>query len=163
MMLFWKSQSSGDVTEYAPIAKALSTLDAHSEQRLKKKFEITYLICKQNLAFTKMAPICELEEKHGVILGSGYKNDQVCATFVGYIAQVQRELLASVLAKAKYFAIHVQADGSTDSGSMEEELFLVLYFEPHAKDGKVHVRDKFLISYHFNLDDWETFIAWSFS
>ena len=68
-----------------------------------------------------MAPICELEEKHGVILGSGYKNDQACATFVGYIAQIQRELLASVLVKAKYFAI--QGDGSTDSEDMKEELF----------------------------------------
>ena len=53
MMLFRKSQSSGDITEYSPIAKALSTLDADAEQRVKKKFEIACLICKQNLAFTK--------------------------------------------------------------------------------------------------------------
>ena len=39
------------VTEYAPIAKVLSTLDASSEQRLKRTFEIAYLLCKQNLAF----------------------------------------------------------------------------------------------------------------
>jgi len=42
MVLFKKSQSS-DVTEYTPIAKALSTLHASSEQRLKRKFEIAYL------------------------------------------------------------------------------------------------------------------------
>ena len=141
MVLFKKSQSS-DVTEYAPIAKALSTLDASSEQRLKRKFEIAYMLCKQNLPFTKMAPICELEERHGVDLGSGYKNDQACATFVGYIAQEQRELLASALGKVRFFTI--QADGSTDSANMEEELFLVLYFDPHATDGKIHVQDKFL-------------------
>ena len=51
-MDFKKSQSS-DVTEYAPIAKALSTLDTSSEQRLKRKFEIAYLLCKQNLAALK--------------------------------------------------------------------------------------------------------------
>ena len=50
MLLFKKSQSS-DVTDYAPIAKALSTLDAGSE--LKQKFKIAYLLCKENLAFTK--------------------------------------------------------------------------------------------------------------
>jgi len=50
MVLFKKSQSS-DITEYAPIAKALSMLDASSEQRLKRMFEIAYLLCKQNLAF----------------------------------------------------------------------------------------------------------------
>jgi len=81
----------------------LSSLDASSEQRLKKKFEIAYLLCKQSLAFTKMAPVCELEEKYGVDLGSGYKNDQACATFVSYIAQEQRQLLACAVAKAKIF------------------------------------------------------------
>ena len=37
-------------------------------------------------------------------------------------------------------------DGSTDSGNIDEELFMVLYFDPHcdAEDGMVHVRDKFL-------------------
>lgn len=33
---------------------------------------------------------------------------------------------------------------STDSANMEEELFLALYFDPHATDGKIHVWDKFL-------------------
>ena len=83
-----------------------------------------------------------MEKKHGVILGSGYKNNQACASFIVYITQVQRELLVTVLAKAKYFAI--EADGSTDPGNMEEELFLVMYLDPHAKDGKIHIRDKFL-------------------
>ena len=67
MLLFKKSQSS-DVT-----------LDAGSELKLTKKFEIAYLLCKENLAFTKMAPLCALEECHGADLGSGYKNDQACA------------------------------------------------------------------------------------
>ena len=141
MLLFKKSQSS-DVTDYAPIAKALSTLDAGSELKLTKKFEIAYLLCKENLAFMKMAPLCALEERHGVDLGSGYKNDQACAEFVKYIAQEWRALLNSTLSKAKFFSI--QGDGSTDSGNIEEELFLVLYFDPRAEDGKVHVRDKFL-------------------
>ena len=48
MVIFKKSQFS-DVTEYAPIAKALCTLDASSEQRLKRMLEIAYLLCKQNL------------------------------------------------------------------------------------------------------------------
>ncbi len=37
------------VTEYSPIAKALTTLDAGARQILKRKFEIAYLICKENL------------------------------------------------------------------------------------------------------------------
>ena len=92
MQLFRKSQSK-DVTDYAPIARALCKLDEHSEQVLKRKFEIAYLICKENLAFTKMAPLCQLEICHGVDLGQGYKNDQACATFVEYIAREQRDIL----------------------------------------------------------------------
>ena len=72
MLLFKKSQLS-DVTNYAPFAKALSTLDASLELKLMKKFDIAYVLCKQNLPFTKMAPLCVLEERHGVDLGSGSK------------------------------------------------------------------------------------------
>ena len=39
----------------------------------------------------------------------------------------------------------MQADGSTDAGNVENELFLALYFDPYAKDGKVHVRYKFCL------------------
>ena len=43
-------------------------------------------------------------------------------------------------------------DGSTDSGNIDEELFMVLYFDPHcdAEDGMVHVRDKFFAVRHLS-------------
>ena len=116
---------SSNVAEYASIARALSTLDPDTASKLKPKFEIAYLICKEGLAFTKMSALCELEEKHGVDLGVGYKNNQACAVFVDYIAWAQREALAAQLAKAKFFSI--QADGSTDCGNVEDELYLVVY------------------------------------
>ena len=47
-----KSQSRS-VTEYAPIAKALSTLSSEAEE---KKFEIAYLICKEGMAFLSVVP-----------------------------------------------------------------------------------------------------------
>ena len=56
-------------------------LDKDAERKLKRKFELAYFLWKQNLSFTKMAPLCTLEEKHGAELGSGYKNDKACATF----------------------------------------------------------------------------------
>ena len=37
--------------------------------------------------FAKMKPICELEERHGVDLGVGYKNSHACVTFVSFIAK----------------------------------------------------------------------------
>ena len=140
MRLFNKC-SAEDITDYAPIAKALCTMDKTSKEVLQKKFEIAYFICKENLAFTKMAPLCELQAKHGIHLGTGYKNNQACSVFIEYIAKEQRVLLNEKLKNAKYYSI--QADGSTDCANKEEELFLVLYFDPYTDDGKVHVRNKF--------------------
>ena len=42
----------------------------------------------------------------------------------------------------RFFSI--QADGSTDSGNIEEELFVALYFDSSGSNGKVHVRRKLL-------------------
>ena len=140
MSLLKKSQGAA-VVEYAPIAKVLTTLDEDAESKLKRKFEIAYFICKQKLSFAKMGPLCALE-KHGVDLGSGHKNDRACAVFVEFIALERRQLLCSALAKAKFFS--VQSDGSTDAGNIENELFMVLYFDSHAPDGIIHVRSKFL-------------------
>ena len=141
MVLYKKSQSV-PVTDYAPIAKALSTLDERTEAILMRKFDIAYAICKEGFAFTKMSTLCELEERHGVDLGSGYKNNIACTEFVHYIGMALREELVSKLARAKFFSI--QADGSTDAGRIEDELFMVLFLDPHSEDGIVHVRDKFL-------------------
>ena len=93
----------------------------------KRKFDIAYMIVKEKMAFTKMQPLCNLEERHGIKLGSGYKNDQACATFVEYIALEQKERLQDALGKCRFFSL--QADGTTDAGNIEIELFLVLFFE----------------------------------
>ena len=62
MVFIYKKQGAGDVHEYAPIARALSqvSMDATTRERTKRKFDITYAIVKENLAFTKMKPLCEL-------------------------------------------------------------------------------------------------------
>lgn len=39
---------------------------------------------------------------------------------------------------------NIQADGSTDSGNVENKVFLAFYFDSHAADSRVHVRNKLL-------------------
>ena len=68
MTLLKKSQGSA-IVKYALITMVLITLDEDAERNLKQKFEIAYFLCKQNLSFTKMAPLCALEEKQDVDLG----------------------------------------------------------------------------------------------
>ena len=75
-MLLLKKQSSSDVTEYTPIAKALHTLDYDAEEKLKCKFDIAFFISKENVVFAKMGALCELEEKHEVDLGQGWWRDK---------------------------------------------------------------------------------------
>ena len=40
------------------------------------------MIAKEKMAITKMKLICELEERHGIDLDSGYKNDRAFAMFI---------------------------------------------------------------------------------
>ena len=142
-MGLFKKQRATSVFEYAPIVAALlqPSMDDATRERTKRKFDIAYMIARQNLSFTKMKAVCELEERHGAELGQGYKNDRACATFVECIAREQQEQLMAALSRSKFFSL--QADGSTDSGNVEDELFLILHFDPYSADGKVHVRDSF--------------------
>jgi len=143
-MLLFRKQCATHLTEYSPIMAALlqPSMDSTTREQLKRKFDITYMIAKENLSFTKMKAICQLEERHGADLGPGYKNDCSCAVFIHFIARdLQNQLMLS-LSHSKYFSL--QADGITNAQNIKNELFLVLYFDPHAKDGMVHVHDFFL-------------------
>ena len=83
-----------------------------------------------------MKALFELEERHGAELGQGYRNDRACATF-----REQQEQLMAALSRFKFFSL--QSDGSTDAGNVEDEMFLVLNFDPYSADGKVHMCDSF--------------------
>ena len=143
-MALFKKERLRSVFEYAPIARSLAnvSIDEGTKEVLQRKFEVAYFIAREKLAFAKMQPLCELEERHGVKLGLGYKNDHACSTFVEFIARdLQQNQLAQINSRSKFFSL--QADASTDSGNVENDLFLILYFDPYCADGKVHVRDKF--------------------
>ena len=149
MVLLKKAQSSGP-REYAPIARALgqSSMDAASTTKIKRKFETAYVIAKEKLAFAKMKPICELEERHGADLGSEYQNDKACATFIKFIAREQQDILLKSLQQSKFF--NLKADASTDAGNEEVKVFLVLHFDPFSTDGKVCVRNTFFDIRHLS-------------
>jgi len=61
------------------------------------------IIAKENLAFVKMKPLCELMERQGVKIGQGYQNDKTCATFIHYIAEDQRLRLLDTLSGVTFF------------------------------------------------------------
>ncbi len=98
MQLLQRANSKG-VPDNAPIARALFSMSQSAQERIKKKFQIAYCLSKENMAFTKMGAICELEQLHKVDLGEGYKNRQACTEFVEYISLDLRQLLANALLK----------------------------------------------------------------
>ena len=75
-----KKQQSSSVVDYAIIAECFSeaSMDLSTLAMTKKKFDISYVIAEEKLAFAKMKLICELQEEHGVDLGVGYKNNHMC-------------------------------------------------------------------------------------
>ena len=62
------------------IAKAFAkaNINEATKARLKRTFNVAYMITMKNLSFTKMKSICELEEGHGTDLGAGYKTTNIC-------------------------------------------------------------------------------------
>ena len=87
------------------------------------------VIAKEKLAFRKMGALCDLEQRHGVDLGEGYKNNQACASFVDCISTEQLQHLLCSLANAKFFS--VQADGSTDIANGVLKLMFIAYYKLH--------------------------------
>ena len=130
------------VVDYAPIARALEKMNASTVLNIKWKFEIVFFICKQHLPFTEIGPICNLEEKHRVNLGSGYKNDKACVVFVEFIAKERREALLDTVSKPKVFSM--QADGTTDKSNIEKEMFHVVYCDFQSNDMKVQACSRFM-------------------
>ena len=99
-----KSESNYSI-QAMTIAKALHRIDSATLDTMRKKFDIAYFIAKEGLPFTKMAPLCQLEERHGVNLGDGYKNNQSCAQIIEFIAKVEQQNLIEVLSKAHFFSL----------------------------------------------------------
>ena len=91
-------------------------------------------IYKKELSFCKHPAICELEARNCVNLGSAYKTETACKTFIHYIAESQRKELVHTLQSAKF---SVLIDGSTDAGNIDNELFLVVWFDKEGVGEKV--------------------------
>ena len=75
-------------------------MDSEAEVKIKRKFDLAYVMAKENIAFAKMKPLCQLEERHGVDLGETDKTDMACSTFVDHIARDLRDNLSKTLQEA---------------------------------------------------------------
>ena len=81
--------ASEPVASYSTIACCLHnpSIGPATRERIKKKFDITYLMAKENLPFTKYPAIHDLLERHGVQLGFSYKTRESAHSFAHFIAE----------------------------------------------------------------------------
>ena len=133
-----QAEASGSGScSFAPIARALSHLPDEKEQ-LRRKFDIAYFIALEKLSFRKYPRLCELEARHGVAIGTTYTNEIAGKTFTHFIAESNRQQLLARLAQAKFFSLLI--DGSTDTGNIDNELYMVVWCDCDGTDEKIHTR-----------------------
>ena len=108
------------ITTYSPIARSLlsTVLSPAVSDQMKKKFEISFLPAKEHIPFTKYSAIHDLEERHGVDLGSTYKNRDSAPNFIHFIAESQRQCLYATLGSTNFYSVLM--DSSTDKGRIED-------------------------------------------
>ena len=128
---------------YAPIARALLTLDAKELERMKRKFEICYVLAKEGLAFLKYPAFHALVAHQGVEIGSSYKTPDSAKLFTHFIAEAQRKEFLEAMVSNNFFSFLM--DGSTDSGNTEQELVLVTYCEKDQANQEIKSCTRYLV------------------
>ena len=94
------------------------------------------------ILFTNYPALCELETKHGVEVCSAYHNQNAGRIFCYFIAESKKEHLVEALSKAKFFSLLL--DGSTDTGNIDDELFVVVWWETDSSDEIVRTNVMYL-------------------
>ena len=123
------------VTAYAPIAKSLLVMDKSLEEKMGKKFDICYVLDKENMAFRKYPAIHELETRHGVDLGQTYATKDSAKMFTHCIAESQRTAFLQCLSTTHFYSFLM--DGTTDAGKVEDELVVIMTFCKDDSAGQV--------------------------
>lgn len=65
------------------------------------RFNTTYTIAKEELAFTKFKSMLQLMRKNGIAINMTYANDKSCANIIGIIADTIRKNSAAKISSAK--------------------------------------------------------------
>ena len=113
------------IESYAPIARYLMTMNEGDKAKMKHKFEISYVLAREGIAFHKYPAFHCLAERQGVQLGSTYKGSDSAKLFTYYIAEAQRSDFLQAFSQVNFFSFLM--DGSTDAGNKEQEMIFVLH------------------------------------
>ena len=135
------SAEGRSLASFAPIAKALSTIPEDERVKLRYKFDLAYFISREKLSFRKYPQLVKLEARHGVNIGTNYVTETSCREFTHYIADSVRQQLCNCLSTVNFFSLLL--DGSTDCGNIDNELFLVVWFDKLGTSEKVCTKSSY--------------------
>ena len=76
----------GSAALASAIGHSLSAMDRETRARMGRKFELCFVMAKESIPFTKYLALLQLEEHHGVDVGSAYRTSDSAKSFTGFIA-----------------------------------------------------------------------------
>lgn len=79
----------------AAVSRQVALSNQEAIRQLKIKFNIAYLIAKEELPFTKFGPMITLHHKSRVDINPTYDNNVRSAEMIGQIAEDIRDTLAN--------------------------------------------------------------------
>ena len=94
------------VASYAPIAQSMNTLPDDERSKLKVKFDIAYFVATEQLAYCKYPKICELEARHGVMMGNSYLHENAAKEFTHFISESRKQSVLSSVSNANFFLFY---------------------------------------------------------
>ena len=103
-------------------------LSPQQQEEMKRKFDISYFVVKEEFPLTKYEKIIELERRHGVSHDSTYCNRTAATNFISYQSDHLKSQLSKDIANAKFFSVIF--DGTTDCAVVEQEAVFAIYFDP---------------------------------
>lgn len=109
------------------ITAGIANMQSADLAKTKLKFEVAYFIAKEELSLTKYPELLKLEEKHGVEIGSSYRNRISCTNFIYHIGQELAEKLEEKLRNVNFFS--VLTDSSEDASICEKEAIFVQHLD----------------------------------
>ena len=81
----------------------MTVIDELTKERMKRLFDVCFLMAKEGIAFNKYPALLEIQERHGIDIGPAYKSDTSAKLFTSFIAQSQRQCFHEFFSSSVHF------------------------------------------------------------
>ncbi|XP_035666594.1 zinc finger protein 862-like [Branchiostoma floridae] len=132
-----KLEAENVPVQQRPMQKAVLRMEEKKIDQMQCLFRTSFYLAKQGRPFTDFPGIMRLQKKNGIDVGQTYLNDKEARIFVDFISEEMRKKLSNAVKDSDFIAI--LADGSTDRGSIEEEVIHVRYLKDNLEPTTVFV------------------------